>query len=92
MFQVSILPAYLSQTLGADASVAVALVLIIYDHFITFDQEVANVWLNREKGRLHKITFIMNRYFSEAVVAFIAYGMWYAANSDLLFHQDCLFT
>lgn len=69
----------LYESLNTNRVVAVALILIVYDHFITFDDEVANVWLNHEKGRLHKITFIMNRYFSEAVVAFIAYGMWYTA-------------
>ncbi|KAF5331444.1 hypothetical protein D9758_016353 [Tetrapyrgos nigripes] len=54
---------------------AVALVSVVYDHFLTLDQEFSNIWgSGSSQGYLHKFTFALNRYVAEAVTAYTAFG------------------
>ncbi|KAI3605196.1 hypothetical protein WG66_013116 [Moniliophthora roreri] len=52
---------------------AVSLVIIVYDHLLTLDREVLSMWRSRDRGLAPKIIWALNRYFSEAIVAYIAY-------------------
>jgi hypothetical protein len=58
-----------------DTTLAVALVSVAYDHLLTFDQEIQNIWGSKSsQGYVHKITFFLNRYVAEAVTAYTAFG------------------
>ncbi|KAF5343531.1 hypothetical protein D9758_012970 [Tetrapyrgos nigripes] len=54
----------------------VALVSVAYDHLLTLDQELTNIWSRNSEtsqGYLNKFTFILNRYVAEAVTAYTAF-------------------
>ncbi|KAJ7634831.1 hypothetical protein FB45DRAFT_910006 [Roridomyces roridus] len=52
---------------------AVSLSLALYDHGITFDEEVATIWGN-ENTRWHsRVVFIVNRYVTLGVLSYVAY-------------------
>ncbi|KAE9408480.1 hypothetical protein BT96DRAFT_932692 [Gymnopus androsaceus JB14] len=52
----------------------VALVLVLYDHLLTLDDEFSAIWTKPHRYYLQKLTFVLNRYFAEAVVLYVAYG------------------
>ncbi|KAE9408481.1 hypothetical protein BT96DRAFT_932693 [Gymnopus androsaceus JB14] len=52
----------------------VALVSVLYDHLLTLDDEFSTVWTNPHRHYLQKLIFVLNRYFAEAVVLYVAYG------------------
>jgi hypothetical protein len=50
------------------------LVLLLWDHLITLDEEVAVIWNSKRKGGLvYKLAFVFNRYGSEGILLFVVY-------------------
>ncbi|KAK0230062.1 hypothetical protein IW262DRAFT_1336218 [Armillaria fumosa] len=47
--------------------------LIIWDHCLTFDEEVTAIWTSFKGPILVKVVYVMNRYFTEAVMLYMAY-------------------
>ncbi|THU96984.1 hypothetical protein K435DRAFT_79281 [Dendrothele bispora CBS 962.96] len=69
-------PEVIDSVLSARYLSAVALVSVVYDHFITFDQELKNIWGSNSstgRGYLHKVTFVLNRYVASSVSAYTAF-------------------
>ncbi|KDR69431.1 hypothetical protein GALMADRAFT_145477 [Galerina marginata CBS 339.88] len=66
--------------------------VIIYDHFVTFDREVAAIWPRR--WSLAKILFLTNRYFALTVAIFIIYSTHSYSTSERSsdIHQGHLLT
>jgi len=60
----------------------VALVLVLYDHLLTLDDEFSAIWTNPHRYYLQKLTFVLNRYFAEAVVLYVAYVFSGSAHLD----------
>ncbi|KAJ7917184.1 hypothetical protein B0H13DRAFT_1995586 [Mycena leptocephala] len=52
---------------------AAAIALLIYDHALSFDQEVTLIWLNTAAGAGNRIGFMINRYLTEAMVVYVSY-------------------
>ncbi|KAK0447687.1 hypothetical protein EV421DRAFT_1787587 [Armillaria borealis] len=50
-----------------------AAVLILWDHCLTLDEEVAAMWGSFGGKILTKVVYIMNRYFTEVVMLYTAY-------------------
>ncbi|KAJ7146734.1 hypothetical protein C8R44DRAFT_864464 [Mycena epipterygia] len=52
---------------------AVSFIAVVFDHLITIDDEVNTIW-NNPNVRLHsKAAFIVNRYLTEGVMAYVVY-------------------
>ncbi|SJL02638.1 uncharacterized protein ARMOST_05970 [Armillaria ostoyae] len=62
------------QVLFAKYTPPAAAVLVLWDHCLTFDEEVADMWRCFEGHIVTKIVYIMNRYFTEVVMLSI-YGL-----------------
>ncbi|PBK59700.1 hypothetical protein ARMSODRAFT_982793 [Armillaria solidipes] len=52
---------------------AAAMVLMLWDHCLTFNEEVATMWSPLDEGILTKVVHILNRYFTEAVLLYRVY-------------------
>ncbi|KAF8198356.1 hypothetical protein K438DRAFT_1584226, partial [Mycena galopus ATCC 62051] len=52
---------------------AAAVTAIIYDHSLTLADEVWLIWFNPQAGAGKRISFIANRYSTEAALIYIAY-------------------
>ncbi|KAK0499472.1 hypothetical protein EDD18DRAFT_1460380 [Armillaria luteobubalina] len=50
-----------------------AAVLILWDHCLTLDEEVAAMWGSSNGKMPTKFVYVMNRYFTEVVVVYTAY-------------------
>ncbi|EEB89468.1 hypothetical protein MPER_12429 [Moniliophthora perniciosa FA553] len=50
-----------------------SLVCLVYDHIQTLHIEFKNVWTNKKHKNWYKLSFVVNRYLSEAVVAYVIY-------------------
>lgn len=61
--------------------------LMIWDHFLTLDQEIDAIWISRDKGYLPKLIYVLNRYFAEGVLLYTAY-VW-GGYSHSLTDADC---
>uniref|UniRef100_A0A0W0G310 DUF6533 domain-containing protein n=1 Tax=Moniliophthora roreri TaxID=221103 RepID=A0A0W0G310_MONRR len=48
-----------------------SLVCLVYDHIQTLHIEFKNVWTNKQHKNWYKLSFVVNRYLSEAVVAYV---------------------
>lgn len=55
-------------------SKAVGLISVLWDHLLTIDYEVSNIWTNDEEGYLKRAFFVMNRYATEALLVYNVYG------------------
>lgn len=59
---------------------AVSVSIILYDHFITFDEEYKRVWMNNNTHRHHtketlwKMAYLICRYASDCVLIVTAYS------------------
>lgn len=53
---------------------AIAVILLFWDHLSTLDREVSCIWTNPEEGYIGKIVFSLNRYLTEALLVYSAYG------------------
>ncbi|KAK6988069.1 hypothetical protein R3P38DRAFT_2805075 [Favolaschia claudopus] len=52
---------------------AAIFILLVFDHFLTIGQEVKTIWGN-STVRLHsKAAFVINRYLTESVTAYVVY-------------------
>ncbi|KAF9019717.1 hypothetical protein BDP27DRAFT_1354894, partial [Rhodocollybia butyracea] len=51
----------------------VALVSIFYDHLLTLHSEISTIWANPNRDYFPKLTYVMNRYYTEAIVIYVAY-------------------
>ncbi|PBK63442.1 hypothetical protein ARMSODRAFT_1023921 [Armillaria solidipes] len=58
-------------------------VLVLWDHCLTFDEEVADMWRCFEGHIITKIVYIMNRYFTEVVMLYTAYVMGGATGNEV---------
>ncbi|KAK0447571.1 hypothetical protein EV421DRAFT_1786760 [Armillaria borealis] len=47
--------------------------LLLWDHFLTFDEEVTVMWASFKGPILPKAIYVMNRYFTEVVLLYTAY-------------------
>ncbi|KAK0190342.1 hypothetical protein F5146DRAFT_550124 [Armillaria mellea] len=63
------------QVLFAKYTPLAAAILVLWDHSLTFDEEVADMWRCFEGHVVTKIVYIMNRYFTEVVMLYTAYVM-----------------
>ncbi|KAF7367112.1 hypothetical protein MSAN_00970800 [Mycena sanguinolenta] len=66
---------------------AVAVTAIVYDHALTFADEVKLIWFNNQAGMGNRISFIVNRYTTEAGVIYVAY--MFSGASRGLSNQVC---
>ncbi|KAI3614791.1 hypothetical protein WG66_003278 [Moniliophthora roreri] len=64
----------ISQAFLARYVAAVSLVAFAYDHLLTLDREIQHIWGNRNRGIIPKVVWIMNRYLTEAIIIYMAYG------------------
>jgi arginine repressor len=55
---------------------AAAIALLLYDHALSFDQEVTLIWLNTAAGAGNRIGFMINRYLTEAMVVYVSYSKY----------------
>ncbi|KAJ4491704.1 hypothetical protein C8R41DRAFT_766208 [Lentinula lateritia] len=52
----------------------VALIIVFYDHLLTLHEELSTIWRTKKSANhLQKATFLLNRYFVEAVVGYTVY-------------------
>ncbi len=56
--------------LDSDGHVAVAMVLMLWDHFIMLGREVAIMWSPRNERVVTKVVHVLNRYVQEAVLIY----------------------
>ncbi|KAI3615498.1 hypothetical protein WG66_011927 [Moniliophthora roreri] len=63
----------LKSILEARFAIAASVICLLYDHLLTLDLEVANVWRNPEHKPLNKVSFAINRYLTEAVIICAAF-------------------
>ncbi|KAK0471457.1 hypothetical protein IW261DRAFT_894399 [Armillaria novae-zelandiae] len=47
--------------------------LVLWDHCLTFDEEVTTIWSSFKGPILPKAIYVMNRYFTEAVLLYTVY-------------------
>ncbi|KAK0221412.1 hypothetical protein IW262DRAFT_1549562 [Armillaria fumosa] len=52
---------------------AAAMVLMLWDHCLTFSEEVATMWGPLDERILTKVVHILNRYFTEAILIYRVY-------------------
>ncbi|KAF7300449.1 hypothetical protein HMN09_00928600 [Mycena chlorophos] len=55
------------------AHAAVAVSVLLYDHVLTFDDEIAVIWRNNGAALVDRFIFIFNRYLSEGIMIYVAY-------------------
>ncbi|KAJ7716662.1 hypothetical protein DFH07DRAFT_862037 [Mycena maculata] len=53
---------------------AVPFVIVVFDHLITLDDEINTIWRNPTVGLASKVAFVVNRYLTEAVIAYTVYS------------------
>ncbi|KAJ4482592.1 hypothetical protein J3R30DRAFT_3403115 [Lentinula aciculospora] len=51
----------------------VALAAIVYDHLLTLNDELLTIWANPNRDFLQKLMFLINRYYTEAMVMYVVY-------------------
>ncbi|KAJ3812137.1 hypothetical protein F5876DRAFT_75156 [Lentinula aff. lateritia] len=55
-------------------ALGVALIIVFYDHLLTLHEEFSTIWRTKKSANhLQKVTFLLNRYFVEAVVGYTVY-------------------
>jgi hypothetical protein len=52
----------------------VGLTVLLFDHILTFREEIDLIWLNPAAGLGYRTIFIFNRYVTEAVSIYAAYS------------------
>ncbi|KAJ6474404.1 hypothetical protein C8R47DRAFT_1144032 [Mycena vitilis] len=52
---------------------AVSFIAVVYDHLITLDDEVDTIWKNRNVRWHSKAAFVVNRYLTESIIAYVVY-------------------
>jgi hypothetical protein len=53
---------------------AATFLAVVYDHVITIGQEVRTIWNNPSVHLHSKAAFVINRYLSEGVFAYVVYS------------------
>ncbi|PBK93967.1 hypothetical protein ARMGADRAFT_1079455 [Armillaria gallica] len=71
------------QILFAKYAPLAAAILVIWDHCLTLDEEVADMWRCFEGHIVTKFVYIMNRYFTEVVLLYTAYVMGGATGNEV---------
>ncbi|KAJ7131557.1 hypothetical protein C8R43DRAFT_1133773 [Mycena crocata] len=56
-----------------DLVAAIAAAMLLYDHILTWVEEVTCIWNNPAAGAGNRIGFMVNRYITEAMVIYVAY-------------------
>ncbi|KAJ6482030.1 hypothetical protein C8R47DRAFT_1073641 [Mycena vitilis] len=54
----------------------ISITIILYDHCLTFKDEVTFVWFNTKAEIRDKVGFLVNRYLTEAIGIYVAYLVW----------------
>ncbi|KAJ7489649.1 hypothetical protein B0H11DRAFT_2229673 [Mycena galericulata] len=55
---------------------AVALAILLYDHSLTLKSEITGIWMNKAAGIGNRAGFMVNRYLTTAMVAYVSYSKW----------------
>ncbi|KAJ3888333.1 hypothetical protein GG344DRAFT_68049 [Lentinula edodes] len=50
----------------------VALSVMVYDHLLTLNEEFSNIWAAPNRDYFQKLMFVINRYYTEAMVMLVA--------------------
>jgi len=66
---------------------AVGVAAILYDHALTFSEEVRVIWSNSEVSFWSRISFMVNRYTTEAMIVYVAHML--GGNGNGITGQDC---
>ncbi|KAJ6620564.1 hypothetical protein B0H10DRAFT_1945878 [Mycena sp. CBHHK59/15] len=53
---------------------AVGIAALVYDHTLTFADEVRLIWLNSAAEPVNRCGFMLNRYVTEAIAVYVAYS------------------
>ncbi|KAK0457433.1 cytochrome P450 [Desarmillaria tabescens] len=69
----SIISIPVNRILFATYTPVAAMVLMLWDHCLTFGEEVATMWGPPNERTLTKVIYILNRYFTEAVLIYRLY-------------------
>ncbi|SJL07975.1 uncharacterized protein ARMOST_11333 [Armillaria ostoyae] len=69
----STVPIQVDQVLFVTYIPVAAMVLILWDHCLTFSEEVATMWGPLNERILTKAVYLLNRYFTEAVLIYRIY-------------------
>ncbi len=59
---------------GPNDETAAGIALLLWDHCLTLDEEVTVMWTFFKGPILPKVIYVMNRYFTEAVLLYTVYG------------------
>ncbi|KAJ3921965.1 hypothetical protein F5877DRAFT_75721 [Lentinula edodes] len=51
----------------------VALSVMVYDHLLTLNEEFSNIWAAPNRDYFQKLMFVINRYYTEAMVMYVVY-------------------
>ncbi|KAJ7904546.1 hypothetical protein B0H14DRAFT_610491 [Mycena olivaceomarginata] len=65
---------------------AVGVTVILYDHCLTFLDEVRYIWFNSQAGLGARASFLLNRYVTEGMIIYVAYML--GGNSRGLSNQN----
>ncbi|GAW04180.1 hypothetical protein LENED_005955 [Lentinula edodes] len=60
----------------------VALSVMVYDHLLTLNEEFSNIWAAPNRDYFQKLMFVINRYYTEAMVMYVVYVCSGLANLD----------
>ncbi|SJL18492.1 uncharacterized protein ARMOST_22082 [Armillaria ostoyae] len=63
--------------------------LLLWDHCLTFDEEVTTMWGSFKGPILPKVIYVMNRYFTEVVLLYTAYVFAGLRGPTANKNQDC---
>lgn len=69
----SILP--LQPANNAFANAGVAVTILIYDHALTFGDEVRFMWKKSQESWFARMNYFITRYTAEGIMIFVAYGL-----------------
>lgn len=61
-------------TAGSYFFLVAGVAALLYDHALTFEDEIFLIWLNSAGGIGNRLGFIVNRYMTEALALYVVYG------------------
>ncbi|KAJ7707873.1 hypothetical protein B0H14DRAFT_719030 [Mycena olivaceomarginata] len=53
---------------------AVAVSVFVYDHLLTWAEEIRLIWFNSNADLSHRINYMVNRYSTGAMLIYVAYS------------------
>nr|GAT44499.1 predicted protein [Mycena chlorophos] len=82
--EIAALASSVSSILATRYLSAVAVSVLLYDHVLTFDDEIAVIWRNNGAALIDRFIFIFNRYLSEGIMIYVAYMLSGNSSPDLV--------